>query len=88
MKNLERARFAFNALCDAHIQLQQSLKNKSEGTKVKYSEYKEIYNRMQKCRSELSVQLNDLDIDYTEYTYDDDAEIPSGEYLTYQEIIR
>ena len=85
VKDLERARFAFVALCDAHIQLQQALKDKSEGTKVKYSEYKEVYNRMQKCRKDLNSQLNELDIDYSDAVADEEPTSGSG-YLTYEDI--
>ncbi|MBQ0079185.1 MAG: hypothetical protein KBS66_04735 [Eubacterium sp.] len=74
MKNLERTRFAFNALCDAHIQLQLSLQKKSDGEKVGYGEYKEIYNRVNKCRTDLNSQLHELDIIYTDYTYDEDED--------------
>ncbi len=85
LNDFERTRYAFVTLCDAHIQLQQSLKDKSEGAKVKYSEYKEIYNRMQKCRQDLNRQLHELDIDYTDYTYDDGEEF-SYEFLSYEDI--
>ena len=73
LKNFERARYAFNTLCDAYIQLQLCLKNKAEGTKkVGYKEYKEIFNRVRTSKDNLNIQLKDLDIDYTDYTVDDD----------------
>lgn len=74
LKNLERTRYAFNALCDAHIQLQLTLQKKSNGEKVGYGEYKEIYNRVNKCRQDLNSQLHELDIYYTDYTYDEDED--------------
>ncbi|MDO4394288.1 MAG: hypothetical protein Q4C80_07765 [Bacillota bacterium] len=73
LNNFERTRFAFNNLCDAYIQLQLSLKNKAEGTKkVSYKEYREIYDRVRTAKENLNIQLKDLDIDYTDYTVDDD----------------
>ncbi len=74
IKNFERTRFAFNALCDAYIQLQLNLKEKSEGAKIKYKEYKEYHNKVVKCRDDMNAQLHELDIDYTDYTYDEDAD--------------
>lgn len=88
LTDFERARYAFVALCDAHISLQQNLKDKSEGAKVKYSEYKELYNRMQKSRTEFNSQLHELDIDYTDYTYDLEEDGEEHEYLSYEDVNR
>lgn len=84
LKDFERARYAFITVCDAHIQLQSNLKSKSEGAKIKYSEYKEFYNRLQKAKNDLNSQLHELDIDYTDYTYDE-TESPY-EFLSYSDI--
>ena len=40
--------------------------------KVGYKEYNEIFNRVRTSKDNLNIQLKDLDIDYTDYTVDDD----------------
>lgn len=59
-------------VCDAYIQLQEALKRKSEGRDLKYSEYKEIFNKVQARRDGLNGCLHELDIVYTDFTAEDD----------------
>lgn len=63
---------AFSYLCDCHIQLQLALKQKSEKSDLKFSEYKEGFNRMQEARNSMNKALHELDIVYTDYTYSED----------------
>ena len=69
---LERCIVNFRRLCDSYVQLQEALKRKSDKETVKYSEYKEIFNKVQEDRKNMNDSLHELDIVYTDYTYDED----------------
>lgn len=68
----ENCILGLNNLCDSYIQLQEALKRKSEGSNLKYSEYKNIFNKVQDNRGKLNSALHELDIIYTDYTIDED----------------
>ncbi|MDO4545961.1 MAG: hypothetical protein Q4C25_07370 [Bacillota bacterium] len=70
-RRLERCLVMFNGLCDAYIQLQVALKKKAEKEALKFSEYKEIFNKMQACKVSLNGALHDLDLVYTDYAYEE-----------------
>lgn len=59
---------AFQALCDAHVQLQVFLKKKAQKKEAPYSVYKTIWNKVKQCRKAVNSTLHDLDILYTDYT--------------------
>ena len=64
----------FNSLCDSYIQLQVALKKKANKEELKFSEYKEIFQKVQTARNTLNSALHDLDIVYTDYAFEDDEE--------------
>ncbi len=68
----ERCLVIFSGLCDAYIQLQMSLKKKAQGAKTPFSEYREIFQKVQDARNSLNGALHELDIVYTDYTYDEE----------------
>lgn len=72
LKNLEKCLALFNTLCDSYIRLQTSLKKKAAKEPLKYSEYREIFNKVQESKDALNKALHQLDIVYTDYTYDED----------------
>lgn len=71
---LERCLLSFIRLCDSYVQLMEALKRKAEKESLKYSEYKDIYNRVRDDRKTLNDELHELDILYTDYTYDETAD--------------
>lgn len=71
-RQLDRCLAVFNNLCDAYIQLQTALKKKSEKEELKFSAYKEIFNKVKNLRGNLNSALHELDIIYTDYTYDEE----------------
>lgn len=74
VRDFEKCLMMFNNLCDSYIQLQLSLKKKAEKEPLKFSEYKEIFNKVQVSRAALNDALHDLDIVYTDYTYDENED--------------
>lgn len=68
---LDKCIMNFRRLCDSYVQLQEALKRKSEKESLKYSEYKEIFNKVQEDRKSMNESLHELDIVYTDYTYDE-----------------
>lgn len=68
---LDKCIMNFRRLCDSYVQLQEALKRKSEKEPLKYSEYKEIFNKVQEDRKNMNESLHELDIVYTDYTYDE-----------------
>ncbi|NLD20452.1 MAG: hypothetical protein GX663_09470 [Clostridiales bacterium] len=74
MKNFERSLLIFNFLCDSYVQLQAALNRKANKEALKFSEYKELFNKVQATRVNLNNALHELDIDYTEYTYDENED--------------
>ena len=75
IRNTEQTIRQFNKLCDAYIQLQKALENKSKGASVSYKEYMEIYHRTQEERIEMNRFLQDLDLLYTDYTEDEGYDV-------------
>ena len=71
---LEKCIVVFNSLCDSYIQLQVALKKKANKEELKFSEYKEIFQKVQTARNTLNSALHDLDIVYTDYAFEDDEE--------------
>lgn len=59
---------AFVSLCDAYVRLQVFLKKKSRKEPAPFSEYKEIFNKVKKCKEETNRALHNLDLVYTDYT--------------------
>jgi len=72
IKRFERCLLIFNKVCDSYIQLQLALKKKAEKKELKFSEYKEIFNKVQDAREQLNDALHELDMVYTDYAYDED----------------
>ncbi|MDO4485286.1 MAG: hypothetical protein Q4C46_01690 [Bacillota bacterium] len=73
-RRLEKCLVVFNNLCDSYIQLQLALKKKANKESLKFSEYKEIFQKVQTARNTLNSALHDLDIVYTEYAFEDEEE--------------
>ncbi len=61
----------FNSLCDAYISLQEALKQKAAKQPLKYSEYNDIFKNMKEKREILNEELHELDIIYSDYSYDE-----------------
>ena len=72
IKKFEKCLRLFNGVCDAYIQLQLALKKKSQKQAISYAEYREIFQKVQDSRDRLNGGLHELDIAYTNYTYDDE----------------
>lgn len=71
VRRLERCLVIFSNLCDAYIQLQMLLKKKSEKEPVKFSQYNDMFKKVNEIRASLNDALHELDIIYTDYTYDE-----------------
>lgn len=70
-KRFQRCLVIFNALCDVYIQLQMALKKKAQKEELKYSEYRDIFQKVQASRASLNDALHQLDIVYTDYAYEE-----------------
>lgn len=74
LRQLERCLAVFNNLCDAYIQLQTALKSKANKEELRLSSYREIFGKVQSIRERMNGELHELDIIYTDYTYDEEGE--------------
>ncbi len=89
-KEFEKCLLTFSAVCDGYVQMQMALKEKSEGAKISYGQYKEINNKVRAARAKLNDNLNEMNIlysNYTEYSYEDTSDDLAGvEYKTYDQL--
>ena len=89
-KAFETCLLTFSAVCDGYIQMQLALKEKSEGAKLSYGQYKEINNKVRSARAKLNDSLDEVNIlyaNFTEYSYEDNSEDLAGiEYKTYDQL--
>ena len=89
-KEFEKCLLTFSAVCDGYVQMQMALKEKSEGAKISYGQYKEISNKVKSARAKLNDNLNEMNIlyaNYTDYSYEDNNEDLAGvEYKTYDQL--
>ena len=89
-KEFEKCLVTFSAVCDGYVQMQMALKEKSEGAKISYGQYKEINNKVKSARAKLNDNLDEMNIlysNYTEYTYEDNSDDLAGvEYKTYDQL--
>lgn len=74
LRQLERCLAVFNNLCDVYIQLQTALKSKANKEELSFSSYKKIFDKVQGTRERMNGELHELDIIYTDYTYDEEDE--------------
>lgn len=73
VKAFEKCLVLFNNMCDCHVRLQMGLKKKADGTEeLKFSEYKELFQKIQTARNSLNSALHEMDIYYTDFAYDED----------------
>ena len=75
VKAFEKCLVHFNNLCDCHIRLQMGLKKKAEKTEdMKFSVYKEVFQKVQTARNSLNSALHEMDMVYTDFAYDEDED--------------
>ncbi len=75
VKAFEKCLVHFNNLCDTHTRLQIGLKKKADGTEdLKFSAYKELFQRVQTARNSLNSALHEMDIVYTDFAYDEEED--------------
>lgn len=65
----------FAKMCDAYIQMQVALKEKSAGAKLDFKEYNAIYRRSQEEQAAMNDELRELDILYSDYIEDEDINV-------------
>lgn len=75
LKAFEKCLVHFNNLCDTHTRLQMGLKKKADKTEdLKFSAYKELFQKVQTARNSLNSALHEMDLIYTEFAYDEDED--------------
>ena len=74
VRRFERCLVIFAKLCDDYVQMQLLLKKKSEKEPVKFSQYNDMFKKVNETRASLNDALHELDIVYTDYTYDENEE--------------
>lgn len=78
VRAFERCLVMFNNLCDSHIRLQMALKKKANKEELKFAAYKELFQKVQTARNSINTALHELDILYTDFTYDEEDD--NGEW--------
>lgn len=66
-KQFEKCMIVFSSVCDAYIQMQLALKEKSEGSGLQYKEYRLIHDRVKAARAALNEHMHDMDILYSDF---------------------
>ena len=75
VKAFEKCLVHFNNLCDTHTRLQMGLKGKAENKEqLKFSDYKDLFQKVQTARNSLNSALHEMDLVYTDYAYDEDED--------------
>lgn len=75
VKAFEKCLVHFNNLCDSHIRLQNGLKGKADNKEdLKFSAYKELFQKVQTARNSLNSALHEMDLLYTDFAYDEDED--------------
>lgn len=75
IKAFEKCLVHFNNLCDTHTRLQMGLKKKADKTEdLKFSAYKELFQKVQTARNSLNSALHEMDMVYTDFAYDEDED--------------
>lgn len=74
VKAFERCLVMFNNLCDTHVRLQLALKKKANKEELKFSAYKELFQKVQTARNSINSALHEMDILYTDFAYDEDED--------------
>ncbi|MBR1993025.1 MAG: hypothetical protein IJ988_01755 [Firmicutes bacterium] len=75
VKAFEKCLVHFNNLCDTHTRLQMGLKGKAENKEqMKFSDYKELFQKVQTARNSLNSALHEMDLIYTDFAYDEDED--------------
>lgn len=86
-KAFEKCLVVFSSVCDGYIQMQTALKEKSEGTDLKYGQYKEINDKVKAARASLNENMHEMDILYSDFVdfveSDDEEDLGGVEYKTY-----
>lgn len=76
IKAFEKCLVHFNNLCDTHSRLQIGLKKKAENVEdLKFSAYKELFQKVQTARNSLNGALHEMDMIYTDFAYEEDDDI-------------
>ncbi|MDO4517957.1 MAG: hypothetical protein Q4B78_01980 [Bacillota bacterium] len=65
-KAFERCLVIFSGVCDSYIQLQTTLKEKSEGVKIKFGTYKEFNNKVRFARASMNEIMHQMDVLYAD----------------------
>ncbi len=90
-KAFEKCLVIFSGVCDSYVQLQSILKEKAEGAKINYADYKEFYNKVKFARGSFNDNVHEMDILYSElaaYLEDDKSEDYGDiEYKTYDSFL-
>ena len=86
----EKCLLTFSKVCDAYVQMQSALKEKSQGADISYGQYKEINDKVKSSRVQLNDTMREMDIIYSnfiEYSKGDTEEDLGGvEYKTYDQL--
>ena len=86
-KAFEKSLMVFSSVCDGYIQMQTALKDKSVGEKVKYSQFKQLNDKVRDARKKLNDSMRDMDIIYSDFMefHEDSGDDDFGgvEYRTY-----
>lgn len=82
LKAFEKCLVHFNNLCDTHTRLQLGLKNKAENKEaLTFAEHKELFQKVQMARNSMNGALHELDILYTDFSYEEDDEDSDIKYV-------
>ncbi len=89
-KAFEKCLLTFSAVCDGYVQMQIALKEKSEGAKISYGQFKDVSNKVKEVRAKFNEHMQEMDIlyaNFSEYTYTDNSDDLAGvEYKTYDQL--
>ncbi|MDD4200270.1 MAG: hypothetical protein PHS19_02650 [Eubacteriales bacterium] len=90
-KSFEKNLVIFSGVCDSYIQLQTALKEKAEGSEMKFGSYKELNDKVRYARSSLNSIMHEMDILYSNFVEfiegDKEEDFGGIEYKTYDSFL-
>ncbi|MDO4869385.1 MAG: hypothetical protein Q4A65_03695 [Bacillota bacterium] len=86
----QRCILTLTGICDSYIQFETALKNKAEGSKIKFGDVKQINGEVREAKTKLNEQLNELNVMYADYNdlerAVEDEDFGGVKYMTYESI--
>lgn len=90
-KAFEKCLVIFSGVCDSYIQMQTALNDKAAGVELKYSQFKQINQKVRFARASLNENLHEMDVLYSDFIQygegNEEEDLGGVEYKTYDSFL-